>query len=304
MDLFIMDGENVQLPLWQGSGHACVLDEVSEQIIVLSETEASISIICNEDKGDSRKMLMRVIRELAMYHCFQGERLIMHAAASRSEQGGIMLTGAKNSGKTSLLLAMLEWDEYSYVTNDRACVKLQNEVPSIRGIPTIVSVGRVTLTEGSQTAGAIAQENAKYLLTNEERRRNQQDPKPENAKGNYTLSPLQFCTALECKMAAASPLTRIVVLNNSSAVEAPIFNDLSIDEAAGALFRNSFNSMAVGSETVFSLVYGMGVKVARDSVHQRCLEFAARMPIMGVTLDSRKLDSICPALLERFAQSL
>lgn len=89
----------------------------------------------------ARGALMRAVRERAMDHVLRTGGVILHAAAAAYLGRAILFAGAKRSGKTSLLSALLgRCKEFSFLSNDRVVLVPEKPRVRARALPSIVSI--------------------------------------------------------------------------------------------------------------------------------------------------------------------
>lgn len=82
--------------------------------------------------------IMRLVRELLIFHIDKNSLIFLHAACVTKNDNGIIILGEKNSGKTTTCIALLKHG-YDLVSNDKLLVEqIDNEIVC-RGLP--ISIG-------------------------------------------------------------------------------------------------------------------------------------------------------------------
>lgn len=85
------------------------------------------------------------IRELYRVETLQRGQLLIHAGGISQNSTGILFTGQKGAGKTSILFEMLR-NGADYLANDKVICKLTNDGIILSEIPIFIGVGVGTLT--------------------------------------------------------------------------------------------------------------------------------------------------------------
>ena len=155
-------------------------------IISIADAESSTA------NRRARGALMRAIREAAMDHVWCDGASILHGASFAVGNRAILVAGAKEAGKTSLLCAaLLGFPEASFLSNDRLVLQKSGKNVRAHALPTIVSIraGSTQVVPSLSAALSGAREN--YLGA----------PTPESEKPDrWTLSPKQLSSLLGCSM--------------------------------------------------------------------------------------------------------
>jgi hypothetical protein len=192
---FALDKDWICLPRWRSAeGLRSVVDEPA---CVAYEVDASgrcVTLVTSPGKVGVRPALMRVVRELAMYHARKRGGLLLHAAALAVGHHGLILAGEKNAGKTTLLVNLLRHGAARYVSNDRVLVSLAVSPPSVHGMPTIVSVRPGTLAFFPHLGAQLPDSGFHYRLTMQEVAAGRAAHRWSD--GRFGLSPAQFCALL------------------------------------------------------------------------------------------------------------
>jgi hypothetical protein len=143
---FANDSKPVWLERWSRIGSASVFHSDRHRIFyVVAPDGAHVTILALERTPKCRTTLMRVVREFAMDRVVSTGGILVHGAAIGVPGGVVVMCGPKRSGKTTLLMAMLESAVARYIANDRCVLRREETTVSVRGLPTLVSIRRDTL---------------------------------------------------------------------------------------------------------------------------------------------------------------
>src|SRR5262249_14269672 len=105
---FAFDGRLVRLPLWAASSEERVIfDAESDVFYFVSPDRSRIRLVTARRHQSRRIPLMRVVREFAMSQSWAAGAVVFHAAAVVVGGHGILISGPKGAGKTSLLIHLL-----------------------------------------------------------------------------------------------------------------------------------------------------------------------------------------------------
>ena len=179
------------------------------------------------------------MRELATLAQWQQGRLLLHGAAFASAGEATAVCGPKNSGKTTLLMHALQAG-CRLIANDRAIVDPTVAGPTIRGMPTMVSIREPTLAYFPALAEQCAVGHYDCTRTVAECLTAQRTAQP--AEGQRwmlpNLSGVQFCGLLGADAIQSAPLTKVLFASVEAQARGIELVRLSPDEAAERLARN------------------------------------------------------------------
>jgi len=210
-DVFALDNRMIQLPMFNGGTSSKYLIDKEFEILYKIEKENNIfSVISKNDSRFCRKALMRILREIAMNHCLTLGHQLIHCAALSYNNKGILITGPKGAGKTTLLIGLLQLKNSYYIANDRASVNIDNYIPSIQGIPTIVNIKKNTLKIFSEFHDNLLASKYDYHMNLNKSDIGPTDNIQPDKLGNYSLNPHQFCNLLKTKQKATASLHLIL----------------------------------------------------------------------------------------------
>ena len=210
LEAFAFDAKVVGLPRWHTEAAETSLFDASRGLLFeVTYPSRAVTLLTEPGNADGRIALMRILRELGINRAQRRGGLLLHAAAMAVGDRGIVITGPKGAGKTSLLIHALRARSARYVSNDRVVVTGAAGRPSATGVPTIVALRRGTLDLFPSLAARAAASGYAYRLTQGEALAagsRSADPggKPDS------LSPAQLCRLLDVPSLACSQIAAIV----------------------------------------------------------------------------------------------
>jgi len=288
--VYAMDQKNISLPLLKLNNREIIYDDISEVIYVLERNHSRLLIISTGDNIFSRKGLMRTIREFTINHCLVKNQLIIHGAAVSINGNGIIVTGPKGAGKTTFLLSLMHNKVYNYIANDRVVIRSENKQDFIKGIPTIVNIGKNTLESFTGFREEIIYKNRKYYLSlNEINDLHNKTFKPD-PYGNFTLSPLQLCNLLNVTMVQESNLSMLIFISTSTNNDKIKFNDVPSSKATEYLFKNI---IGIESEFLNSSIFNIDnkdIKSDNEEIYKKCGEITSNLRCIDCNIGLKNLD--------------
>lgn len=112
----------------------------------MRSSKPNLKVYYNNEIVNSSYMVMRIIRSLILKISSNGEGVFLHASAVVLNNKAIAFTGPKKAGKTTAMLAMLEYTDYSPLTNDKLLVKKDNNnIMRVLGFPIRAGIRSGTL---------------------------------------------------------------------------------------------------------------------------------------------------------------
>src|SRR4029450_11975487 len=192
---FARDSDPAKLEAWPSCGPGRVFRDTKRPIFyVVSESGARVEILARERTPKCRTTLMRVVRELTMDRVVSTGGILVHGAAIGFQGGVVVMCGPKRSGKTTLLMSLLESPGTSYVANDRCVVRPERTPVSVRGLPTLVSIRCDTLEHFPAARARL------------ERIRPDLAGMARSGRSRFSLSPPEFCELMgECPRPPGGP---------------------------------------------------------------------------------------------------
>jgi hypothetical protein len=137
----------------------------------------------------------------------------VHGAAVADRAGVTLFVGAKQAGKSTLLLHALVEGDTRYVSNDRVFVRTGAAGAAVLGMPTIVSLREGSLPLAPQLRDEVASRAWHCASTVAEARAHRRaGERAEGASERWPpgLSPSQLCVLLGVEAQAGGALARIV----------------------------------------------------------------------------------------------
>jgi hypothetical protein len=243
VDCFALDSGLVRLPLWKSLGsEQSIFDEERRVFYIVQQNQTEVSLLTSTNNMAARNALMRVVRELAMNHSHRTGRLAIHGSAFMVGDRGVMIAGPKGAGKTTLLIHVLRQGEAEYLSNDRVIVTFDAAGPTMRGMPTIVTVRQQTLDMFPDLRSRLLGSSFHPRLSlSETRHWPHRVVRPEK-DGRFNLSPAQFCELLQVSPGAQGKLQAIVfprVTRESGTIH---LEQLSAEAAAVRLIDSLFSA--------------------------------------------------------------
>jgi hypothetical protein len=196
---FALDTRTVSLPaLRRGADRLTLFDEKYGVVYRIERTRRQVAILRREgNRGNARIALMRVVRELAMNEAAARGGLLVHGGAFLLGSKAVIISGPKNSGKTTSLLQALARRTTRYISNDRLLVTARNGQLLCRGIPTIVTIRTGSLKGVPRLEASLRRSGYVSFITRREAvRRRRHGPGDPDRLGRYSISPSQLCGLL------------------------------------------------------------------------------------------------------------
>jgi len=197
---FARDAKPLLLERWLSNATESVFHDSRRPIFyMISRDGTRVEIVARERTPKCRTTLMRVVRELAMDRVVATGGILVHGAAIRVDGGVVVMCGPKRSGKTTLLMSLLEIPGTRYIANDRCVLRPTESGVTVRGLPTLVSIRCDTLDRLPA------------------RRRRLDEVRPDLAGGgrneptSFSLSPPEFCELMgDCPRESGGPLLALI----------------------------------------------------------------------------------------------
>ncbi len=262
---FARDSSPSMLERWSSNGSTSIFHEARHPIFyVISEDAARVAIVARERMPRCRTALMRVVRELTMDRVVATGGILVHGSAIGLERGVVVMCGPKRSGKTSLLMSLLETPGTRYVANDRCVVRFGEATVSVRGLPTLVSIRCDTLERFPAARARLAR--IRPDLTD-------LAGTPQAQRTSFSLSPPEFCELMgDCPRASGGPL-RALIFPRITAGPAPL--TLHRLDAAQALERLRTGLFRAGYASPLGQAFASRASasaISRREDHQRIAE--------------------------------
>ncbi|MFU8765834.1 MAG: hypothetical protein ACNA7T_14990 [Haliea sp.] len=300
--VFMLDIRTRDLPCWRVRGYDVALYDTDHQLFYLINGQ-HIELIAAEAHTDSRINLMRVVRELAMSAAQLIGHRYLHASAFVCEGRAAIITGRREAGKTSLLTYALGRSPCGFLTNDRLLVRTADAAPSVRGMPTIVSIRDGTLdlfpgmreeiiARGYRSRASIADTQVPGRLA--------QIPIKQGAT---SITPRQFCTLLQREPVAEAPAAMLLFPRQTGASGGLELRRLDASAASLRLRQGLFGHIGPDRlSEVFTVMPPQGRRQAPND-QTLCQDLSAAVPAWECLLgrDSYRDSRGADALLELLA---
>jgi hypothetical protein len=285
LNCFALDNGMTRLPLWATPHAERLLFDESSRVFYAQHDGAPFQVLVCAGNRAARMALLRVVRELAMTAVRARHRLVLHGAAVLRRHRGLIIAGPKRAGKTSLLIHLLQQSGTHYVSNDRVVVDLHAPTPTLRGMPTLVTVRPSTLDLFPPLAGHLLERpyDHRYCL--------REAPPPgtqasavRSDEQPLNLTPAQFCALMANAPRNGGPLKALLFPHVSDACTGFEIRALSPATAAERLDGARFG-MGSGYATseVFALnTHRAHIDAADDTT--ACAALAARIPSFDCTI--------------------
>ena len=291
LEAFAFDAKVVGLPRWRtDAGDTGLFDAVRGLHFEVAYASRAVTLLTEPGNADGRIALMRVVRELSMNRAQRRGGLLLHAAAMAVRDRGIVITGPKGAGKTSLLIHTLRARSARYVSNDRVVVPAAQGRPSAIGVPTIVALRRGTLDLFPSLAARAAASGYACRLTLEEALA--AGPRAVESQGKPdSLSPVQLCRLLDVAPLACSEIAAIVFPRITGETGTFALRRLTEAEVAEAIPDMLFGVR--GGRFTSSVFADPSDPPAPDlgALAERCRAIASRLPCIECRLGLEAFDS-------------
>ena len=242
---FLLDGHTVDLPQWNSpSRDTAVFERQVGAFYLLSENGEQIEIVSKRFHPWLRARIIRVLRELLMAHLRTTGWFVLHAAAALIDGGAVAVAGPKNSGKTHLMIRLIEEFSARPIAFDRLAVLARNDEISGQGLPTMVSVKSHTASVYADRFDNLSPDHGRAVLTVAEEKELLliQAPSPDHER--LLMNPGQFCRLFDVAPAGPAAISTIVFPRASEPGEGSHLRTLSPTEVQDrmrtALFEFNF----------------------------------------------------------------
>lgn len=303
---FILDSGSAGFPAFEMEGDLVVHDpelNVFYRVIAPARVEILDDAPTATAPGDrprrARIALMRVVREWAADHVLRQGRLLLHASGVVRDGRAVIVTGAKNAGKTSLLTACLEGRPHlGVLANDRVVASSEGAGWTCRGMPSIVSIRR-----GSFPYLPGIESRIVALSPDFTRRSHDEGPARAWKGDRYPLSPAQFARLMETKLVQTASITAIAFPRLDPRQVGARVTRMLPEEAAERLPGLLFAAAFLGQRSDLLPIPESGVFPEPDEVRDRARRLARERSCFEVILgpDAYERESLDGVLDQLFA---
>jgi hypothetical protein len=205
--VFAFDSGLVELPWWSAPDDEQVAFEAEAQVFYRRATATRVELLTDQLQPSRRVSLVRAVREYFVSDAWAPGVAVVHGAALAAGGGGIAIAGAKNAGKTTLLMQLLRGGAEALIANDRIVVSDDGAGLAARGIPTVVQVRRPPADRLPVLHALLAGAGADHRL-----RRAESGPRsrPADARPAVVMSVAQFAALLDVPLRAATRLDALL----------------------------------------------------------------------------------------------
>ena len=282
VDCFGLDTEMLSLPVREGAnGERVAYDEDFATFYVAhtfrGDAPPHFEIVTQPGNESIRTPLMRVVREFAMNHALSRRELFLHASGVAMGDAGVLMTGAKKAGKTSLMTALLASGEVDFVSNDRVAARVDGAEVRLRGMPSIVMVRPdmlsrfPDLTERFMGGGYNHRRSLKELAAAPEPATRQWDD------GRFGLTPAQLCDLMAVGQSSDVRAQAILFPQITGEDGGTRLRSISKGEAARRLPRVLLGARSAQRPSEFFTLPGDEAP-PQEALSQRCAAIASRVP--------------------------
>jgi len=193
---FVLDNSVVVLPLWNAEDAKRVVFDGKFELFYLVDDQR-VTLLARENRLTVRTPFMRVVREFAMNHAQNAGAFFLHASCFAVGDRAVIIAGAKNTGKTTLLMYALHDPSTRYLTNDRLLVSSGEGGFRLRGMPTILTVRERTFELLPGLRPSLFKRRFNFRSTLEEASEAKSPPPRAWEDGRMGLTAAQACALLE-----------------------------------------------------------------------------------------------------------
>ena len=249
IDCFQMDGGFERLGIENLDEDIRLLSNPGQRVLYrIDDGLSRIECISPSSNPAKRKAFLRIVREFAMSRSWNRQRLIVHAAACSIGDRAILIAGAKQAGKTTLLLHCLRVPGIEILSGDRALLETRKTRGfEVRGIPTFASIRPDTLVLLPDLGGVLRERVYDSKLTLEEATFPRSTTFPSAA--NTYLTPAQFADAVERPLRESAELGAILFPRKADSNQIGLV-PLQAGVAAKRLHESLFGGVSRGRTSV------------------------------------------------------
>jgi hypothetical protein len=291
IDCFTLDGRFLRYPSWvDDDGRRLIHDTTSEAFYSSTgDGEPALAILAARDGASLRRALLRVARELATAHALRMGHLHLHASAVAVGDRIVAFAGARESGKSTLLIHSLTCGGADYVSADRLLVAPAGAGTSARAMPTIVALRDGTLRYFPTLRARLAATGSVWFRTHAESAAfvpgRGPSPLERLPDGRFRgLSPSQLCELTDAGAIGSGALELIVFPRLAPDLPSYRLEALSPAEAARRI-RSSLLLASVPERSAAAFPAGSPAFVRdADALDALSADLARRIPCMDLAL--------------------
>lgn len=253
LDWFSLDGHFESHPRWESDGGGFLCHDEKRRVFYSFDPEERVGgFVAEADRASVRIGLLRLVRELATAHALARGLIHIHGSAFARNGRGVVITGAKTAGKTSLLINALGTGEVDFLTNDRLFIDAADVAENGVGgrDAAIVGIGMPTIVNSRVGCLEMFPRQRELLrgtpyhrdLSRRECREGIRAKIRNETRWPPSLSPAQFCEVLGVKAIRHAQLTSIVFPVISRDIETFALEALDESVATEEIYAGVFRS--------------------------------------------------------------
>jgi hypothetical protein len=210
-EAFAMDSHTYEVRRWRSlDGGTALFDERFQVFYLLDSSQRTAEVLGRRTRRKARLPLMRVVRELAMNAVMEGDGICLHASGFVLGGRAAIVTGPKNSGKTTVLVHALHTEGVQALANDRVVVDWGRDgEPIAWAMPSVVMLRPGTLASFSglrdrlQVSALASEKTAEEAVT-------ESAPALPRDDGRYAVSPAQLWSLLGATPSSKATVASLV----------------------------------------------------------------------------------------------
>jgi hypothetical protein len=278
---FALDARMATCARWNAPGGEDVVFDQAMRAFYSKEGPDRTRIVAEPANRAARVGLFRVVREIVTARVLSGDRLLVHGAALAWKGQGYVIAGAKEAGKTTLLLHLLSRADGAFVANDRVMIRADRDPVAVRGMPTIVNVRVSSLARLPHLEAIFCERNYHHhFLLDEEGR-----PTAASAagqSGSWSITPAQLVDILGSDRVSEVPMGGLIFPTRTNLPGGMRLDRLSrraaVERLRDSLFRAGETSL------VGEFFADDDVSVSSASRDDGCREITGRVPCFDCAL--------------------
>jgi hypothetical protein len=214
-----------------------------------------VQLVAAQENLQARLRLLHILREVALAAACRRRALILQAAAIVVDGQALLVVGAGQSGKTTLMAQLLQHPGAAFMADDLVLLIAQGDGLMAVGVPSIVALRPDTPRLVPGGLSRLVNDTDTALLTPAERAaRTTPTPTPD---GRLLLSPRQFADALGVEQVNEAPVVGLLLPDTAGSSPVRDLSRIAAADAeprvANAVFRIAFGGAA---QSVFAAFAG------------------------------------------------
>ncbi|MCL6525139.1 MAG: hypothetical protein K6T34_10850 [Thermoflavifilum sp.] len=170
----------------------------TRHIVVVQPSNRRVVLIPSQDSIDADYLTMRIVRQIVEQTLKRKNCVHVHAAAVDIDGFGILMPGRGGTGKTTLMISLLQVLGANYVSNDKTFLRTSGDEFFAIGWPQSINVFPTSFARNT-----IPHEFSHYQHTEW----------PPYKMGKRTITVAELCTAVGCNVSSYTNIRAIVFPN-------------------------------------------------------------------------------------------